>query len=582
MRPPLRRFVPLAVFASVLGGSVAFAQEAARLPLHHAPEPTSAAISAADLMTRLYIFADDSMMGRLAGSAGDFKATSYIAAELKRLGLQGGGDGGTFFQDIPLYRSAPSPSMRISVGSARFVVGQDFIPINDMWFGRVPQIDRSRAVFGGTFGDTATMLGPSDGNERFVVVAASRDSAGRPQWGNSRQALTARFSGAVAVAITGLEAMDSASRAQLLQPQSLILELPAITGGPPGMFADDMFGAPVPAFLYITSAMAEQLLGRPVAGARAGQTGGIVQGNVDFKTQLIAARNVIGIVPGSDPLLKGQFVAIGAHSDHMGEKRPPVDHDAMRALLSVARSGGEPGTPPVVPLDDVQRIKQITDSLHALEPSRLDSVFNGANDGGSGAVAALEIAEAFADAPVKPKRSILFVWRTGDENGFAGSGWFVAHQTPIVSRSAIVAELNMDMIGGGDADEISGGGPGSLQVVGLRRLSTELGDLVDSVAASQPIPLRFDTRPDSGRDPLQLYCRGDQYSYARYGIPGILFTTGRTRSYRQVTDEPEYIDYAKLARVTSFVYDIARDVANLDHRIIVDKPKPNPLAACVQ
>src|SRR5262245_42533593 len=81
-------------------------KQATPLPLKHAPQPTSAAISAGDLMTRLYIFADDSMMGRETGTVGHVKSTAYIANELKRLGLQPAGDAGTFFQAVPMIRRA--------------------------------------------------------------------------------------------------------------------------------------------------------------------------------------------------------------------------------------------------------------------------------------------------------------------------------------------------------------------------------------------------------------------------------------------------------------------------------------------
>ena len=102
----IRRFVTGAAVVALALPVALSAQPAAQhaLPLKHAPKPTTAAISAADLMTRLYIFADDSMQGRETGTVGHLKATAYIASELKRLGLQPGGDEGSYFQDVPMVR----------------------------------------------------------------------------------------------------------------------------------------------------------------------------------------------------------------------------------------------------------------------------------------------------------------------------------------------------------------------------------------------------------------------------------------------------------------------------------------------
>ena len=144
------------------------------------------------------------MQGRRTGTPGDVRGTTYIATEAARLGLVGGGEGGTFFQGIPLYRSAPLTSMRVISGSTHFLVGRDFIPVDNSAIGRVQQIDGSRVVFGGTMGDTIHMLGRRDGNERLVVVAVRTDSAGRPERTYGRRELIYRFSGVSAIAVVGL------------------------------------------------------------------------------------------------------------------------------------------------------------------------------------------------------------------------------------------------------------------------------------------------------------------------------------------------------------------------------------------
>jgi hypothetical protein len=154
-----------------------------------------------------------------------------------------------------------------------------------------------------------------------------------------------------------------------------------------------------------------------------------------------------------------------------------------------------------------------------------------------------------------------------------------------------VAQLNMDMVGRGDASDITGqskegavlrGNPNYLQLVGSRRLSTELGNIVEQVNTSGKHGFVFDYGMDANGHPMNIYCRSDHYEYARYGIPITFFTTGGHSDYHQVTDEPEYIDYDHMARVDRLVEDIAMHVANLDHRIVVDQPKPDPRGGCRQ
>jgi hypothetical protein len=148
------------------------------------------------------------------------------------------------------------------------------------------------------------------------------------------------------------------------------------------------------------------------------------------------------------------------------------------------------------------------------------------------------------------------------------------------------------MVGRGAASDVTGkskenvelvGAENYLQLVGSRRLSTELGDMAEQVSASEPMPFRFDYSMDANGHPQNIYCRSDHANYARYGIPVIFFTTGGHADYHQVTDEPEYIQYQHMARVDQLVFDIATRVANLDHRVVVDKAKQDsPFGRCQQ
>ena len=149
-------------------------------------------------------------------------------------------------------------------------------------------------------------------------------------------------------------------------------------------------------------------------------------------------------------------------------------------------------------------------------------------------------------------------------------------------RDSIVAQLNIDMIGRGDPSDLKGGGPGYLQLIGSRRLSTELGDLIEQVNREGKHGFQFDYTYDAVGHPANYYCRSDHYMYARFGIPIAFFSTGAHEDYHQVTDEVQYIDFEKMARVVGLVEASTLAVANLDHPVVVDKPKPDPKAPCKQ
>jgi hypothetical protein len=318
----------------------------------------------------------------------------------------------------------------------------------------------------------------------------------------------------------------------------------------------------------------------PLASASVGAAGKTITGSMAYsESPAPGSRNVIAMIPGSDPALRGQYVAVGAHSDHVGFG-PPVDHDSLYAFYHIVRPrGADDGNKPAT-AEEARRVQQMWDSLKAVRPARRDSIFNGADDDGSGSMALLEVAEAIMAMPVKPKRSILFVWHVAEEGGLLGAAHFTDH--PTVPRDSIVAQVNIDMIGRGSAQDTPGGGPGYLQLIGARRLSTQLGDIVEAEGRKFSPAFKFDYQYDANGHPQQFYCRSDHYMYARYGIPVVFMSTGGHPEYHQVTDEPQYIDYDQLARVTQLVLNTAKSVADRDQRLVVDGPKPDPRGQCRQ
>jgi len=530
------------------------------LPLKHTAKPTQTAITPEDAMSRLYVFADDSMMGRRAGEVGGLKGTAYIEREVRRLGLVPGGDNGTFFQAVPLYTRTLDVNSRVSADSEPLTVGTDFVPIHPG--GKPRSLSGAQVIYAGNMADASTMVPPQQGAGKIVAITGTTSGLAR------------RYPGATAFLI--------------IRPDAALAQVRRFAMNPSVLMKSDDDTVSTPYTLVVPSSAVSKFLGVPIENARPGTLGRTLKGELRYEIADAPARNVVAIIPGSDPKLKSEYVAIGAHNDHLGIRRAgPVDTDSIRAFNQIAqriytaRTHELPDFPGSgLTAEERASIRIDLDSLHSIRPARLDSIYNGADDDGSGTIGALEIAERFAGAKVKPKRSLIFVWHTGEEEDLYGSTWFTDH--PTVPRDSIVAQLNIDMIGRGEAGDIPGGGPGYLQLLGSRRLSTELGDIVESVNRTYSSPFKFDYQFDAPGHPEQYYCRSDHYEYARYGIPITFFSTGGHVDYHQVTDEPQYINYPHLARVASFVADIASHIANLDHRILVDKAKPDPKGECVQ
>jgi len=557
-------------YAAALLAALALPAGAQELPRTHAPRPTAAEIRAADAMTRLYILADDSMMGRQAGHRGNVMGTRYIAAEFLRLGLEPAGTEG-YYQPIPMVRKGLNDGASAAVDGQALTLWRDFAPLPRVTglfpFAPELRISGAQAVFGGRLG-AATL--PREQARGRVVVLLPPMQGGQENY----RFWTAMAGGnpypeAAAVAVVSMDVSPEGVIEFIPREQPSMAEAPAAEPGSAG--------------LLLTRAAAARLLGGDPAGMQPGHAGKALTASFSFAPRPMSApaRNVVGLLPGSDPALRGQYVVIGAHNDHDGILDHPVDHDSVRAYNRVMRPQGandRPGTPTP---EQAARIQALRDSMRRAHGGvvRLDSIMNGADDDGSGTVALLEIAEAIAAGP-RPRRSVLFVSHTAEEAGLLGSEYFTDH--PTVPRDSIVAALNMDMVGRGRAEDIRGGGTRYVQLIGSRRLSTQLGTAIDSLNAARAEPMQIDYSFDAPGHPLNRYCRSDHFMYARHGIPITYFSRGYHIDYHQVGDEPQYIDYDGLATVAGFVRDVALAVANRPQRLLAAGPRQDPNAPCRQ
>lgn len=544
--------------------------------LSPSPARTSAAITPADVRSRIYLIADDSMQGRQAGTRGNFVMTEYLAKEMERLGLEPGGENGTWFQTIPMVQRSADSASTLSVKGSNLRLFGDFVPIrpsSSVRFAVSLPASIYETVYGGRAGDSSAFLTAQEVAGRVVILDAPLGADGKPTGVYTIPAglSISRYPGAAAIFITALDLVTPAAATSLRGRGSGL-------GGSPQHAIHTPFG------VLISNAAAATILGCPISQASFGMKGGAVEMNVRFREEPVAvpARNVIAIVRGSDPLLRGQYVAVGAHSDHIGINSRVFDHDSLHLWNTVMRpNGGETRIPVAANPTPQQlaRITQMIDSVRKIRPPRRDSISNGADDDGSGSVALLEIAESLASGK-KPRRSVLLIWHTAEESGLLGSAWF--SENPTVPHDSIVAALNMDMVGRGERRDNPVGGPRYIQVIGSRRLSTDLGNVVDSVNMGQSAPYDIDYSFDAPRHIQNRYCRSDHYMYARTGIPIAYISRGYHPDYHMVTDEPQYISFDGLAHVAGFLRDIATAVANRDGRVRVDKPRPDPLAPCLQ
>ena len=576
------------------------------------PRATTSAITANDLRSRLYPFADDSMQGRLIGSAGNFKGTAYVAREFQRLGLKPAGDNGTYFQELP-YGSLgfDTTALRLVASGAAAALRSEWLPVIPSGFnglGFSADLSDVPTAFAGKWGDS-TALDPAVFRDKIAVFVATPAAIGLGQGGGGRgggagallrcDSVPNRFGAAAAVIADAAQARADSiagrgrgagrggrggaggtrdTRAQQAGARGILfIALDSVTPAAVARTLGTFSGMRPPestglAAAAISSSLAARIFGKPVTQLAVGDMGKPVSGKWSYAWHMspTPARNVIAILPGSDPTRAGEYVLVSAHNDHVGMLTAAVDHDSLRAVNTVTRKQGanDPSCRPT-PAQQHQ-IDSIIARARSIRPPRRDSIMNGADDDGSGTVVMLEIAEQFAVE--KPARSIIFVSHNGEEGGLLGSRWFTDH--PTVPLDSIVAAHNMDMVSKGRADQVKFGGPASIQMLGSRRLSREFGDIIDSVNATRAEVMAIDKSWDVTANPMNRFCRSDQVNYVNHDVPVTYFSLGYAQDYHQPTDEPRYADYEHAARVGRFIHDVMLAIANRRDRPAIAGPDP--------
>ena len=467
-------------------------------------------ISPEDIRRRIGIIADDSMRGRDTPSPELDKVAQYIGRQYRRLGLKPGGDRGTFIQRYAIDRVRIVAESSVAFvhggpgGGAALKFGTDFVFAGN-GFASGDYAGDLVLVSGpltGATADTAALAG------KMIVLTSPRlRGPDRERVFNWKPAGIVLLSGAPDSAWGQIVARFT--RPQMRDPSRPV-------------------GGPLPLAIRVASLQpAVASLGIDLAAAQSAATFAVqplsgIQLHVHARVQVVehnSAPNVVAILEGSNPTLKSEYVVFSAHMDHVGVAGP-------------RGSGG-------------------------CRAQAADSICNGADDDGSGTVAVVEIAEAFAGMQPRPKRSIIFLNVSGEEKGLWGSEYFSNH--PAVPITNIVADLNIDMVGRNWKDTI----------VAIGKEHSDLGATLNRVGAAHP---ELNMRPIDDIWPEEnFYFRSDHYNFAKKGVPILFFFNGTHADYHQVGDSPDKIDAEKESRIAKLIFYLGVDVANA-----AERPKWNP------
>ncbi len=467
---------------------------------------SNADITAEELRQHVTYLASDALGGRLPGTGGDKLAGEYIAGEFEKAGLYLLGENGFQYFDVVTKVEAGKANTLYAEGVTAYV-GEDFVPLS---FSKNSRLQASVAFAGYGFqieNDTLNWDDYSgiDVKGNWVIVLRGEpgeENSSSPfasTAGLREKVLTAKDNGAGGVLFVSGPEFDKDD--ELMK-----------------MFYDKTTAdAGIPVF-HVKRTIAETLLGKSIGeleksindqfGPASIETKSMLDGTSDVIHQKVQTANIVGMIEGSDPLLKEQYIVIGAHYDHLGM--------------------GGPGS-------------------GSREPD-LEAVHNGADDNASGVAGIIEIAERLAAGKDMLKRSIVVVAFGAEEMGLIGSKYFVEH--PIIDMNKVVAMLNFDMIGRlTEERSVAFGGTGT---------SVESEDLLNKYLEEYSLKGSFSKEGFGPSDHAAFYAED---------IPVFFISTGAHGDYHTPQDDADMINYDGQKEVADFSYALIADVANRENAL---------------
>ena len=506
-----------------------------------APLPTTddearalaATITTDDLRRHLTVLSSDEMEGRETGQPGQKRAAEYIAGQLRDMGFPAAGEDDGYFQTITFSRQNWNTiGMKLN--------GRDLRHLWEFYSAPSRNADRDSLQI-----DEVVFLGYGIDDARYSDYARHDVEgktimifAGEPKGRDGNSLVTdsaepseyatddsKKLRAAYAHGVKTVLIIDPAFKQNVGQVRRETLD------GRMKMTETTEAGRESANNIYITTDLARDILGKEYrrvvkARKRLEKTGRFRPVTVptdivlyqDKEVKELIGENVLGFLEGSDPELASEVLVVSAHYDHIGK--------------------------------------------------RGDAIFNGADDNGSGSSTILELAQAFMEAKKEglgPRRSVLFLWVSGEEKGLLGSEYYSTH--PVFPLENTVADINVDMVG--RIDDAHEGNPNYIYVIGSDRLSTELHNINEAVNRDFT-QLELDYTYNAKDDPNNFYERSDHYNFAEKGIPSIFFFNGTHADYHRDTDTIEKIDFDKMVHIGQLVFYNAWQLANQDKRIEVD------------
>jgi Zn-dependent M28 family amino/carboxypeptidase len=515
-----------AIFASILALSVALHAGAAPATTLAPVPPTVDSITPTELRMHLEFLASDELGGRFTLAPNFGISARYLASRLKAYGFKALGDHGDYLQHFDVISSkadTAKTALTITMGgqTANYSFG-DIYPsaasIDGQAEGQMVFVGRGISSPSQKHDDYA---GLDVKNKIVLIVPGNTPGVDSSKLADNESGQgAARAHGAVAIIQVAPKRYSAfmqqkgfkeraAERESVRLAKDIDGGLPAATLSPDA--ADKLLGS----FGLTTKAAYDDK--KPLETKALDASAKLV---VSLHQDRVTTQNVVGLLEGTDPELKKEYVTFSAHYDHL--KTGP---------------GGE--------------------------------IYHGADDDGSGTSAILSIAHAMSLQ--RPKRSVMIIFHAGEELGLLGSE-YNADYAPALPLDRMVADLNIDMIGRskppGDAAEEDKHltDAHTIYLVGADRISPELNKLSEQTN-SEFQKLNLDYYYNDPNEPERIYFRSDHWNYAKHGIPIIFYFDGVHVDYHKPTDTVDKIDFNKMTAVTKLVFETGWRIANLDHRL---------------
>lgn len=500
---------------------------AANLP----PVPNTVdSITPTELRMHLEFLASDELGGRYTLSPNFAIAARYLAAHLGAYGFRGAGDRGGFLQTFEVVAAKPNvadTSLSLTVGDIAVKYGYgDFFPSG--------AVSTANAQGGIVFVGSG-ISSPSQKHDDYagldvkgkIVLIAPGTPAGMDSSrlaANEQSEGAARAHGAVGVFQIPGQRLAEILKTGNFKQRAAGRETVRLAADADGKIPVVTLGSDLAERLLALAGLDLKAVWEAVAKKQALEPKTLPQASarvaISVEQTRTTTQNVAGILEGSDPQLKNEYVVFSAHYDH----------------LQTGPNG---------------------------------EIYHGADDDGSGTTSVLAIAHAMSLN--RPKRSVLVVFHAGEELGLLGSQYNTDF-APAVPLDKMVVDLNIDMIGRskppGDENALDEhlSDANTVYLVGANRVSRELQEISEETN-NQFQKLHIDYYYDDPSNPERIYYRSDHWNYARHGVPIIFYFDGTHVDYHKPTDTVDKIDFTKMTQIARLVFETGWRIANLDHRL---------------